>query len=67
MPKFDPRYNTSSGKAQPAPMVIDGAATVARVMLRAEKPQGTANGGAMKFTIEGGNHAKKIDHDAAPR
>jgi len=49
-------------------MVIDGAATVARVMLREEKVQPVAPPGrGVRFTIEGGNHAKKIDHDAAPR
>lgn len=63
---MDPRYNSPSGKADPK-MVIDGAKTVARVMLKAEKPQGTSTGGAIRFTIEAGNHAKRIDHDAAPK
>jgi hypothetical protein len=48
-------------------MVIDGAATVARVMRKAEKPQGTSTGRGIRFSIEEGNRAKRIDHDAAPK
>lgn len=63
---MDPRYNSPSGKADPK-MVIDGAKTVARVMLRAEKPQPTSTAHGIRFSIEEGNHAKKINHDAAPK
>jgi hypothetical protein len=63
---MDPRYNSPSGKADPK-MVIDGAATVARVMLKAEKPQGTSTGHGVRFTVEEGNHAKRINQDAAPK
>lgn len=66
--KRDPRYNSSDGKAREAPNVKEsGAATVARVMTRAERPQPTESGGPIRFTIEEGNRAKRIDHDAAPK
>lgn len=58
----------ASGRSIPAPDVkASGAATVARVMLKAEKPQGTSTGHGIRFSIEEGNHAKKINHDAAPK
>jgi len=66
---MDPRYNSPSGKADPK-MVIDGAATVARVMRKAER--GAVDGDRLgeppgvRFRI-GENQAKKIDHDAAPK
>jgi hypothetical protein len=66
---MDPRYNSPSGKADPK-MVIDGAATVARVMRKAEaratdgdrlgEPPG------VRFRI-GDDVAKKINHDAPPK
>lgn len=63
------RYTVgASGKSIPAPDVkATGARLVASVMLKAEKPQGTSTGGAVRFTVEEGNHAKKINHDAPPR
>ena len=61
MRHFDPRYNTSSGKAGYEPYTKkDNAALVARVMLRQERP-----GAGVKFEF-GENRAKKIDMDKAP-
>lgn len=61
-------YNTPSGRAHPAPDVKEsGAATIARVMRKAETPQCTATGGAVTFTIEDGNRAKRINQDAYPK
>lgn len=62
------RFNTSSGRAHDAPNVREsGTSTVARVMRKAEKPQPTQSGASVVFTIEEGNHAKRINQDAMPR
>ena len=65
--KFDPRSNTSSGRPTQAPSKESGAAMCARVMQRAEKPQCTSNGGPIRFEMEAGNHAKKINMNAMPK
>lgn len=62
------RFNTSSGRAHEAPdSARTGAALVARVMRKAEKPQPTQSGASIVFTVEDGNRAKKINQDAPPR
>ena len=71
--KRDGRYNSSDGKARQAPDVKEsGARLVARVMRGAEAGQPNddqQNRDRMgaKFTIEDGNHAKRINHDAPPK
>jgi hypothetical protein len=66
---MDPRYNSPSGKADPK-MDISGAATVARVMRKAEARSGDGDRlgepPGVRFSI-GENQAKKINHDAAPK
>jgi hypothetical protein len=63
---FDPRSNTPSGGPHHQPdSKRTGASQVSKVMLRQEKEQGTSSG--MKFRIEDGNHAKKINMDAPPK
>ena len=53
---------TSSGKPRPGPDTKEtGARLVAQVMTNAEKPQGTSNGKAVRFTMEDKNHAKHVD------
>lgn len=62
------RYNNASGAARSAPdSKLTGTALVARVMAHKGGHQGTANGHGVKFTMEEGNRAKRIDHDAAPK
>jgi hypothetical protein len=65
---MDSRWNTSSGRAPDGTYSkAEGARKVAQVMRRAEKPQGASAGGGVKFSIEDGNRAKSIDHDAMPK
>jgi hypothetical protein len=53
---------TSSGRPRPGPDSKEtGARLVASVMLKAEKPQGTSNGKAVRFELENQNHAKHVD------
>lgn len=54
---------TSSGRPRPGPDTKEtGARLVAQVMLKAEKPQGTSNGKAVRFEMETKNHAKHADN-----
>jgi hypothetical protein len=54
---------TSSGNPRPGPDTKEtGARLVASVMTRAEKPQGTSNGKAVRFELEDKNHAKHVDN-----
>ena len=71
--KRDARYNSSDGKARQAPDVkVTGAKLVAKVLgnkVRDNDDQQNRDrglGGA-RFKVEDGNHAYKIDHDAAPK
>jgi hypothetical protein len=53
------RGTSPSGKPRPGPDSKEtGAALVAKVMQKAEKPQGTSNGKGVKFEVEDTNHAK---------
>ena len=70
--KRDFRSNTVSGEPKHCgPSKELGAALVAKVMLRQESTPhaGPASSPAhgVKFEIEGGNRAKKINHDAYPK
>lgn len=50
---------TSSGEPRPGPDSKEtGARLVAKVMLKAEKPQGTSSGKGVRFEVEDANHAK---------
>ena len=50
---------TSSGRPRPGPDTKEsGARLVAKVMLAAEKPQGTSSGKGVRFEVEDKNHAK---------
>jgi len=50
---------TSSGEPRPGPDVKEtGTRLVAKVMLAAEKPQGTSTGKGVRFEVEDKNHAK---------
>ena len=56
------RTPASSGKVRPGPDSKEtGARLVASVMAKAEKPQGTSNGKAVRFELENQNHAKHVD------
>ena len=71
--KSPDRYNSADGRARTGPDSKEtGASLVAKVMGRAEKgqPRGDQQNRdrmGVKFEIEDGNRAKRIDHDAAPR
>lgn len=70
MPKFDSRWNTSSGKDRPPEPYnkAEGARLVAKVMRRAETEQPvTKHEQGAKWRIEDGNHAKRFNQDAAPK
>jgi hypothetical protein len=57
MPKFDPRYNRSSGKPVPEPFhKEDGTALVSKVMAKEHDP----GAGQIKFRIGDKNHARTI-------
>jgi len=54
---------TSSGNPRPGPNVKEsGASLVAKVMGKAEKPQGSSNGKAVRFEMETTNHASHVDN-----